>query len=202
MIETRAFKKLCGMTFIKKILSIAVAALFIPCGSVSNSATLHADSFRVTDSISTIRRRYAIINRSLAKYRTVKKELSGFSAEGGELAAYFDGRVVMKIATVNQGETGRSFEDFYYWDEKLIFIFRKQDTYDKPHSGKVVRTTEHRFYFSDDKLIRWIDGNGKQIAPGVAEYQKKQNEYLRVSQRFVEGSRSQETTIEALADNP
>ncbi|MCA1567713.1 MAG: hypothetical protein LC803_19120 [Acidobacteria bacterium] len=186
----------------KKILMIAVAAIFIPWGSVNSSATLHAGSVRVTDSISTIRRRYTIINKSLAKYRTVKKELSGFSAEGGELAAYFDGKAVMKIATINQGETGRSFEDFYYWDEKLIFVFRKQDTYDKPYSGKVARTTENRFYFSDGKLIRWIDENGKQVAPGGGEYQKKQNEYLRASGRFVAGSRSQKTTIEAFADNP
>jgi hypothetical protein len=185
----------------KKILLIAVAALFIPCVSATSGATLNADSFRVTDSISTIRRRYTIINQRLAKYRTIKKELSGFSAEGGELAAYFDGKAVMKIATINQGETGRSFEDFYYWNEKLIFVFRKQDTYDKPYSGKVVRTTENRFYFGDGKLIRWIDENGKQVAPGGIEYQKKQNEYLRASRRFVEGSRSQKTTIEAFADN-
>lgn len=183
------------------LLCILLGGHSLAGGSANSSATLHAGGFRVTDSISTIRRRYAIINKSLSKYRTVKKELSGFSAEGGELAAYFDGKSVMKIATINQGETGRSFEDFYYWDEKLIFVFRKQDTYDKPHSGKVVRTTENRFYFGDGKLIRWIDENGKQAAPGGSEYQKKQNEYLRTSQRFVEGSRSRKTTIEASADN-
>jgi hypothetical protein len=191
-----------GGTSLKKILLIAVAALFIPWGSAKSSATPPAESLQATDPISTIRQRYTLINKSLAKYRTVKKELSGFSTEGGELTAYFNGKALMKIATLNRGETGRSVEDFYFWDEKLIFIFRKQDTYDEPFSGKVARTTEHRFYFSDDKLIRWIDENAKQVAPGGSEYRKKQHDYLRTAKHFVEGSRSRKTTIEALAPNP
>ncbi|HEX8636361.1 MAG TPA: hypothetical protein VF703_19725 [Pyrinomonadaceae bacterium] len=186
----------------KKILLLALAALYISGGLNGRSAPLSAVSFQPTDAISSIRQRYAIINRSLGKYRRVKKELSGFSTEGGELAAYFDGKVVMKIATINQGETGRSFEDFYYWDEKLIFVFRKEDTYTEPFSGKVARTTENRFYFNDGKLVRWIDGNAKQVAPGGSEYREKQNNYLRASARLVEDSRSPKTIIEASADTP
>jgi hypothetical protein len=186
----------------KKILMIATAVMFISCGSVKSSATQRAANLPATDLISAIRRRYALINQSLAKYRMVKKELSGFSTEGGELAAYFDGTAIVKIATVNQGEIGRSVEDFYYRDEKLIFVYRRQETYDAPFSGKVARATEHRFYFSDGKLIRWIDENAKQVAPGASEYLKKQSEYVRVSKRLVEGSRSRTTIIEAPDGNP
>ncbi|MGB8506998.1 MAG: hypothetical protein WCD76_01205 [Pyrinomonadaceae bacterium] len=155
----------------------------------------------MTDSISSIRERYAAINKSLAKYRTIKKELSGFSTEGGELVAYFDGTAIVKIAIANQGETGRSFEDFYYSDEKLIFVFRKEDKYDKPYSSKVIKTAENRLYFSDNKLIRWVDEKANQVAPGRSEYQKKQVEYLRASKLFVEASRSQSAIVEA-PDNP
>jgi hypothetical protein len=190
-----------GRTSMKKILMIAVAVLFISGGSLKSSATQSAANLPATDLISSIRKRYALINKSLPKYRKVKKELSGFSTEGGELAAYFDGKAIVKIATVNQGETGKSVEDFYYWDEKLIFVFRKEDKYDAPFSGKVTRTTENRFYFSDGKLIRWIDENAKQVAPGASEYLKKQSDYARASKLLVEGSRSPQTIIEAPEGN-
>jgi hypothetical protein len=44
----------------------------------------------------------------------VKKELSGFSTEGGELTAYFDGSKIVKISATYQGETGSAFEEFYF----------------------------------------------------------------------------------------
>lgn len=185
----------------KKSLMIAVAVLFISCASVGSSATQSAANVPATDLIASIRKRYALINKSLPKYRMVKKELSGFSTEGGELAAYFDGKAIVKIATVNQGEIGKSAEDFYYWDEKLIFVFRRQDTYDAPFSGKVTRTSENRFYFSDGKLIRWIDENAKQVAPGAGDYLKKQSEYARASKLLVEASRSSEIIVEAPGGN-
>lgn len=183
------------------------SAIFEPCAAGPVEAgygtpPLRADGPRAGDPISSIRRRYASINKNLAKYRVVKKELAGFSTEGGELAAYFDGPAVMKIAATHLGETGRTFEEFYFWDERLIFVFRKEERYDEPLSGRVAKATEHRFYFSDGKLIRWVGEDARPVAPGGSEYQKKQDEYLRDSRRFVEGSRSPKTTIEAPDANP
>ncbi|MBA3240662.1 MAG: hypothetical protein H0T60_05490 [Acidobacteria bacterium] len=186
----------------KRILVTAVAALFISSGWANGVIPVSANSTQEKDAISSIRRRYANINKSLAKYRVVKKELSGFSTEGGELTAYFDGPAIVKMAATYQGETGRSFEEFYYLNEKLIFVFRKQDTYDQPLSGKVVRTRANRFYFSNDELVRWINEDAKQVAPGNNEYPEKQTHYLGISKLFTEGARSQEPSIEAPERNP
>ena len=147
--------------------------------------------------ISAIRRRYASINRATAKYRAVKKELSGFSTEGGELVAYFDGESVVKLTATHFGETGRSLEEFYYWDGKLIFVFRRQETYDVPLSGRVSKAAEDRFYFDDGRLIRWLDSRGRAVAPGRGEYREAQARYLDSSKQFVEGVRSQKSTVEA-----
>jgi hypothetical protein len=165
--------------------------------SCDGVAPASAGSSQDEASISSIRRRYADINKHLAKYKVVKKELSGFSTEGGELTAYFDGPAIVKIAAVYYGETGRSSEEFYYWNGKLIFVFRKQDSYDKPMSGKVVRTRENRFYFSNDELIRWINENAKRVATGDNEYREMQTHYLDSSRRFTDGARSQEPMIAA-----
>ena len=149
------------------------------------------------DPIPAIRKQYTTIIKSVAKYKRVKKELSGYSAEGGELVAYFDGPKIMKIVATHYGEGGKALEEYYYWNDKLIFIFRKDSNYDKPGSGKVVSTAENRFYFSDDRLVRWIDESAKQIAPGNSEYLEKEKDYLKSSKEFTDGARSQKSTIES-----
>jgi hypothetical protein len=153
------------------------------------------------DPIETIREQYATINKSVAKFKSVKKELSGFSLEGGELVAYFDGPKIMKMVASHFGESGKAVEEYYYWDDQLIFIFRKDSNYDKPGSGKVVRTAENRFYFSGGRLIRWVDESKKQVASGSSEYLEKEKDYLKLSGEFTAGARSSKTTIEDKQEN-
>jgi uncharacterized protein YacL (UPF0231 family) len=178
-----------------RILTLAIAAMFISSAWSHSENIVSANNFQ--DEITSIRQRYATINKNLSKYKAVKKELSGFSAEGGEMTAYFDGSSIVKIAATYYGESGRSFEEFYYWNDKLIFVFRKQQTYSKPMSGKVVKTSEDRFYFNNDELIRWINEQAKQVARSDSEYLKSQTHYLSSSKIFTEGARAQESIIEA-----
>lgn len=162
----------------KRILIIAIAVLFIPSGRATGFVPASANTAQEKDAVSSIRRQYASINKNLAKYKVVKKELSGFSTEGGELIAYFDGPAIVKVAATYQGETGRSLEEFYYSNEKLIFVFQKQETYDEPMSGKVVKTRENRFYFNDGELIRWVNESAKQVAPSDSRYPDMRTHYL------------------------
>lgn len=180
----------------KKTLIIFVVSLFALSGWASVAGPASANSPQEKDRISSIRARYAAINKNLAKYKVVKKELSGFSTEGGELTAYFDGPQIVKIATTNNGETNSFFEEFYYSDEKLIFVYRKQEIYDEPMS-KVVKTKENRFYFGDGKLIRWVNEKGKQVGAGDSQYAEMRVHYLGVSKLFTEGARTQGPVIEA-----
>jgi len=149
------------------------------------------------DGIESIREHYAEINRKAPSYRKVKKELSGFSAEGGQLLAYFHGPSVMKMVATFYGETGKAMEEYYFWQGKLIFVLQTDQRYDKPLSGKVVKKTENRFYFKDDKLIRWIDANGKEVASESTEYAEKQTDYLKTSKQLTEGAKSKSPTIES-----
>ena len=157
---------------------------------------LGAAAAQSTDPIDSIRQHYAKINQNVKLYRRVKKNLSGFSAEGGELIAYFHGPTVMKMTATFFGETGRSNEEYYFWDGKLIFILSTESHYNKPLSGKVARKIENRFYFKDDKLIRWLDENGKEVASDSAEYAPKQDDYLKMSKQFVDGAKSKNPSIE------
>jgi hypothetical protein len=180
------------------VLAVILVAIFVPSSRANNTATpFTASSYQAEDLIRSIRRRYATINRNVPRYKRIKKELSGFSLEGGELAAYFNGRAIMKIVATHYGEMGRASEEYYYWDEKLIFVFLKEYRYDSPLSGKVARTKEDRLYFSDDRLIRWVDESGKQIEPSTSEYQVMESAHLEDSRRFTRAARSRRPPVEA-----
>jgi len=148
------------------------------------------------DPIPAIRQQYAAINRKPARYKKVKKELLNFSAEGGELVAYLSGPSIVKISATFYGEMGRVTDEYYYSNDKLIFIYRKYRHYSGHLTGKVVRTTENRYYFKDDKLIRWIDEKGQQVSSASSEFAAKEVEQLAWSKQFTEGARSKNPTIE------
>jgi hypothetical protein len=173
---------------------VAVRIILLLLLSVSG---LQLAGAQTQDPVESIRQHFANINQNVALYRRVKKNLSGFSAEGGELVAYFHGPTVMKMVATFFGETGRGVEEYYFWNGQLIFVFQTDNRYDKPLSGKVVRKAENRFYFKDDKMIRWLDENGKEVASDSAEYAPKQADYLKTSKQFVEGAKSKAATIES-----
>ena len=150
---------------------------------------------QVNDPIASIRQQYVAINKRAARSRKVKKELSGYSLEGGELIAYFDGRAVVKIVARHFGESGNAVEEYYYRNGQLIFVFEKVSQYSRPLSGKVVSAIGNRFYFEDDNLIRWLGEKGKEV-PVSEEYRLKEKVLLQNSNEFVSGARSTKAVIE------
>ena len=93
--------------------------------------------------------------------------MTGFSAEGGTLVAFYEGDALRKLVATYLGESGKASEEYYFWDGQLFFVFRTDSTYDKPF-GTVVRTDENRYYFANARMIRWIDESndqGRQLEP-------------------------------------
>ncbi|HYW70247.1 MAG TPA: hypothetical protein VE961_04390 [Pyrinomonadaceae bacterium] len=157
--------------------------------------SVHPALPQTPDAVELIRQHYANINQNVGRYRRVKKDLSGFSTEGGEMIAYFHGPTVMKIVATFLGETGKAIEEYYFWNGQIIFVLSTENRYDKPF-GKVVRKIENRLYFKEDRLIRWIDENGKEIRSDSADYATKQSDYLKTSKQLSDGARSAQATIE------
>ncbi|HVQ40145.1 MAG TPA: hypothetical protein VMS31_21575 [Pyrinomonadaceae bacterium] len=175
----------------KPLLALLIVALFSSAGW--GDAVSYAQT---TDPIQSVRQQYAAINKRMARYKKVRKELSGYSAEGGELIAFFDGPAIVKISATYYGETGRAAEEYYYQDGTLIFVYRKDSTYSRPLSGKVIRTRENRFYFQNGRMIKWVDENGNTMANGE-DYLKQQEDNLTNSNKFLSGARAKNSTIEA-----
>ena len=177
-------------------MKMIIAMIIVLVSGFTALTTGHVASAPQTDAIETIRQHYASINKSVPLYRRVKKNLSGFSGEGGELIAYFHGPSVMKMVATFFGETGKAVEEYYFWNGKLIFVFSTDNRYDKPLSGKVVKKTESRFYFKDDKLVRWLEGE-KEVASDSPDYPGKQADYLKTAKQLSDGANSKNPTIES-----
>jgi len=90
--------------------AFAMISLFAPgmTGAVASQAPQPGNSIQL------IRQQYAAINKRAGGYRKVKKELSGFSLEGGEMIAYFNGPAIVKIVANHYGESGKAYEEYYY----------------------------------------------------------------------------------------
>lgn len=173
---------------------ISLLVVLLPALAITASAQLTAAE--TTRSIISIRQHYAAINKRSARLRKVKKELSGFSLEGGELIAYFDGPAIVKIVARHFGESGNTLEEYYYHNGQLIFVFEKESRYNRPFSGRVMTAMENRFYFHEDDLIRWIGDKGKEVAVSE-EYRLKEKVFLENSNTFVTGARSTKAVIES-----
>jgi hypothetical protein len=141
--------------------------------SLLGAALVSAAGPVVEEKVKAIRAKYAQIEKGLKDARQVKQDLPGESAEGGELMAWFRDRSVAKLSATFFGETGKAVEEYYFWDSELIFVFRVEWHYTKPISGVVKSKTEERFYFSDSKLIRGLDGQKKEVTSGLSTRERE-----------------------------
>lgn len=184
---------------LKLLLTVPIISVSLVVDGFAANLQLVGANPQTTRQTQSIRKQYLAINKRVGKYKKVKKELSGFSLEGGEMVAYFDGPTIVKVAATHYGETGKSLEEYYFANEKLIFVYFKESRYNRPLSGKVAHSYENRFYFAEDRLIDWRNSMGRPAPNGAADYQQKRDEYLEASRKFLEGARSKATTIEAEA---
>lgn len=79
----------------------------------------------------------------------------------------------------------------------LFFVLRRQETYDRPLSGRVSRRTEDRYYFADERLVRWLDARGRSVSPVGDEFREAQKSFLGSSKLLLEGARSPDARIYA-----
>lgn len=163
-----------------------------------------------------IRNLYNKIVEQKTSYTTSEVELWGYSAEGGGAIVYKNkqGEIVL-IETEFYGELQRSYESFYFHKGKLIFVFQKLYKYnthimmdqkavdemkkDYPEGDYEVfdpaktKTYENRFYFYDDKMIRWLDREKKMVDIKSAEFQEREAFYLKLANDLLKDIKESET---------
>ena len=106
--------------------------------------------------IAVIRGRFDMVERKLPMYDFVEHDLHGFSAEGGTLRGYFDETRLLKLTAQFLGESGRATEELYFDNGALAFVYRIDERYDRPLSGRVVRRVVTRYYLSRGQILRRV----------------------------------------------
>jgi hypothetical protein len=141
-----------------RVRSLCHAVLLIACAAARPATAQEAVSATSGSpaAIARIRAQFAEIQRDAPRYRQTTHDVHEFSLEGGELAGFYRGRELRKLAARLYGETWRGTEDYYFADGRLIFIHTVHQRYDGLLSGRVQWTIEHRFYFDGGRLIRHV----------------------------------------------
>ena len=165
-------------------ISIFALALLIPI-------TSHA-----ADEVALTRERCAAVDKAVFKATVVKRELEGYALEGGDLIAYFQKGVPLKMTANFYNGIGRATEEYYFWQGRLFFITRTSWHYngsrnnpDLPPRMRFIRAKEReRWYFKNGKLWRWIDQSGQTIEAGD-ELMNQQENYLNLCRGLLAGVR-------------
>ncbi len=155
--------------------------------------------------ISDIQNNYGRTNNDIETYTKIEKDLLGQSTEGGSVVYYSKNDAsqdVEKIVATYFGETGKLVNEFYYKDSVLLFVFEENYEYNRPiywdeqraeesQDNEVFdlnksKITESRYYFYNNKLIRWLDENDKEVPVDLNLFKDKEISILQQSKELLE----------------
>jgi hypothetical protein len=123
------------------------------------------------DPIAAIRAEYSAVKKALPKLKCTTKSVDGISTDGAEAKAYRDSKGKIRfLAMAIYSESWRGAEEYCFKDGKLIFAFTRDTRYNVPYyidaagaketggeafDPKKSKVIENRFYFENDRLVRW-----------------------------------------------
>ena len=151
--------------------------------------------------IASIRQAYEQTHNNLCKFKTTEFDAGENSSEGVEAKAFRDkdGQIKL-IKTIIYGEMGKNTREYYYANNQLIFVLDSNQTYNapmylddaqakaagvEPFDPTKTTTTENRYYFKNNQLIRWLDPQKKAIASNTSNYQLQAKTLLADSNRLM-----------------
>jgi hypothetical protein len=151
--------------------------------------------------VSDIRAEYQAIKGALPMLKEEKVSMDGYSTEGGEAKVYRDVKGKLRCMRIElYGEMGKSIEEYYVKNDRLIFMYRELHQYNvpfylTPEKAKEIgsdsfdsqKTTlaEDQYYFYDSKMIQWIDRDKKEISQDSGDFKNAETEVLKSFVEFM-----------------
>ncbi|NND77555.1 MAG: hypothetical protein HKN39_05180 [Flavobacteriales bacterium] len=116
---------------------------------------------------------YSEIRENVDENDTVMVSLPEGSSEGGQAIAYFIEGEIRLIKVKRFGEMGRVHQEFYFKDDRSIFVLDEAYSYNRPiywdeakakenndtefYDPNKTTIAENRYYFEDELLFLWLD---------------------------------------------
>lgn len=133
------------------------------------------------------------INKDLKKY-TLRTADDIVSKERGIISGYFRDEEVKKVYTQYFGTENRSFTEYYFDDGMLIYVLSQVYIYNKPttytedvamesgdsvwYDDKLTKLEINRYFFDDNKLIKWTGPSNNDVPVNIADFSKKEPEII------------------------
>lgn len=154
------------------------------------------DNLTSEQQIQEIREVYAKVNKNLSTYKVTESEKDE-STEGGTEKIYIHNNQIVKIVEEYLGEIGKRTIEYYFAEGgDLRFVFEQTTNYNAPiyvtkaEEGIEVfdpeKSTieENRYYFYNEKMIRWLLPTGEIADFDQPKLNKKEKALLRVLQKY------------------
>lgn len=137
-----------------------------------------------------IKKNYTEINNKLKDY--TRKQVDDITSPGGgNITGYYRDEDIKKISSQHFSDTNRVFTDYYFDDGMLIFITEQNFVYNKPstyteekalaqndsvwYDDKKTRMEISRYYFNDNKLIKWLNPDNIDVAVNTTQFINRQS---------------------------
>ena len=109
------------------------------------------------------------------------------STDGGSLHAYCDGTTIRLLVADYYGETVDGTLRFYFDHDSLFFVFvetRRGQPNGKDAYPKRTMIERERFYFTSDRLIRWLGLKNKPQSVSTSAAKQQEDELLADARRL------------------
>ncbi len=148
-------------------------------------------------SVTEIRKEYDSIRKAIPSMTSESMEALEPSTEGGEVTAYRTDGHIRFIRSELYFESGKEIEEYYYKNGKLIFTLYEEHHYNVPmyvtpktaketgspaFDPKKTTITANRYYYKEDRLIRWLDEK-KSVPAKNKEYADAEKNVLEASKK-------------------
>ncbi len=132
-------------------------------------------TYQDSDIIKGIQSRYAAVNAQQKTYRKIEKVDLEMSTEGVDYEGYYAGDTLQLLVLTVYGEMGKEITSCYFDKGQLVFVYDVRyayaaPLYDKQFDEKKSTRKEHRYYFHQRKMIRWVNEHHKIVSPGSKQY--------------------------------
>ena len=117
------------------------------------------------------------------QYTKKKFSLNDYSSEGGVVESYSNEKgYLIKIKATYFGHSGKSEWSYYFKNDSLSFVKKKEYRYEKPLSNNVKividSIMQSEYFLERGNLKKWIDEN-EFVVDSNSEKFKQENNYLR-----------------------
>ncbi len=144
--------------------------------------------------IKVIREHFDYVEANLEQFEVNSTTTYEATTDGAIVNKYFNEGALVKIRIEYLGETGKLYREFYIDEGQLLFVFDQEFNYNMPYyidslkaqelgfkesyDPDKTKKLEHRYYFYNDKMIRWINSDGEHQSQTHTEWKEKEEYYF------------------------